>query len=87
MDIKTAFRVVSDAITTRTDLSEIGRLAIEDMLVELRDCNMSVLRHGGGNNGLVIRGKDGSSSSIIRMSPDLAVRIAINAILEHLERS
>ena len=63
------------------ELLEIGRLAIEDMLVEWRDDRLSVMR----NNGLVIKERDGENSSIIRMGPEDALRIGLEAIHKHLE--
>lgn len=57
-------------------LMEVGRRAIEDELTEWRDSGMFTLR----NNGLVIKRKDGSESSIIRFGPEVGVRIALRAI-------
>lgn len=59
---------------------EVGRKAVEDVLVEWRDNRLSVL---GRNNGLVIRESDGSDSSIIRMSIEDALRIGLTAIAAH----
>ena len=63
------------------DLLEIGRKAIEDALVELRDARMFIVR----NNGLVIREKDGAASDVVRMGPESAIRIALLAIKEYCE--
>lgn len=62
-------------------LLEVARKAIEDLLIEMRDDRVSMLR----NNGLVCKEKDGSPSSIIRMGPEDAVRIGLKAIAEHLK--
>lgn len=64
-------------------LLEMGRRAIEDTLIEFRDSRISVLRR----NGLVCREKDGTESSIIRLGPEQAVRIALLAIADHLEKA
>lgn len=58
-------------------LIEIGRQAIEDALIEMRDSRMSVLNRG---NGLVVYEKDGTESSIIRFGPEMALRIGLKAI-------
>jgi len=56
---------------------EIGRKAIEDVLIELRDSRISMMTRG---NGLVIREVDGNPSSIIRLGPEDALRIGLKAI-------
>lgn len=56
---------------------EIGRRAVEDELVELRDARIGQLR----NNGLVIKERDGSPSDIIRLGPEDALRIGLRAML------
>lgn len=58
------------SIAENDSLLEIGRKAIEDALVEWRDSRMSMFTRG---NGLVIREKDGSDSSIIRFGPESAL--------------
>lgn len=68
-------------ISNDNDLLEIGRKAIEDVLVEFRDNRLSTLR----NNGLVIKEYNGDNSSIIRMGPEDALRIGLKAIANHLE--
>lgn len=60
----------------------VGRRAVEDVLVDMRDSGMSLL---GRNNGLVIKYKDGSSSDIIRMTTDSAISIALEAIANHID--
>jgi hypothetical protein len=59
---------------------ETARLAIENVLVEMRDNRMSLFGQG---NGLVIREQDGKDSSIIRLSIPNALRIGLNAVEEH----
>jgi len=56
---------------------EIGRRAVEDELVELRDARIAQLR----NNGLVVKERDGSPSDIIRLGPEDALRIGLRAML------
>jgi hypothetical protein len=56
---------------------EVGRQAVENALVELRDSRISLLGRG---NGLVIRECDGTPSSVIRMGLEAALRIAMDAI-------
>lgn len=57
---------------------EVGRKAIEDALIEYRDSRISEPFRG---NGLVIREKDGTESSVIRFGPETALRIGIRAML------
>ncbi len=62
------------------ELLEIARQAIENELVERRDSCISILRR----NGCSIRNKDGSASSIIRMSHEEAMTVGLKAIIQHL---
>lgn len=57
---------------------EIGRQAVEDQLIEMRDARIGVLR----NNGLVIKEYDGSPSHIIRMGPEHAIDIGLKAMIK-----
>lgn len=63
------------------ELLEVGRKAIEDTLIDWRDNRLSEFPRG---NGLVIREKDGSDSSIIRFGPETALMIGLIAIEKHL---
>ena len=56
-----------------------AHLAIEDVLIELRDARVSVL---GRANGFIIREKDGSPSLIMRLGTRDGLRIAIKAYLK-----
>lgn len=69
-------------IIDNDELLEVGRVAVEDALIEWRDARLSVV---GRRNGLVIREKDGKESTIIRFGPETAIRIALRAIHNHLE--
>lgn len=66
----------------RPDLLEVGRIAIEDALIDLRNSRIAMPFR---NDGLVIREEDGTSSSIIRLGTEDALRIGIRAILKHLD--
>lgn len=68
-------------IIDNDELLEVGRKAIEDTLVEWRDDRLSTPFRG---NGLVIRESDGKDSHIIRFGPEIALRIGLKAIAEHL---
>lgn len=59
-------------------LMEVGRLAIENELIEWRDDRLQTMR----NNGFSIREADGQASSIIRFGPEVGLRIALRAIAE-----
>lgn len=60
---------------------EIGRKAVEDVLIELRDLRILTLR----NNGLVVKEMDGTPSAVIRLATEDALRIGIEAIFTELE--
>jgi len=62
-------------------LLEIAREAIEETLLGLRDARIST----GRNNGLVCREKDGTHSNVIRMGPEQAMKIGLEAIADALE--
>ena len=63
-------------------LLEVGRKAVEDVLVDFRDNDISMFTRG---NGLVVREKDGKDSSIIRLGPEDAIRIGLKAISKVME--
>lgn len=65
-------------------LMEVGRLAIENALVEFRNSRISAYTR---NNGLVCREADGKASDVIRFGPEVAVRIAMKAISSHMSRN
>lgn len=70
------------SVAENEELLEIGRQAIEQRLVEWRDDRLSTPLRG---NGLVIKEKDGSDSSIIRFGPETALKIGLKAIHNHLK--
>jgi len=70
-----------ESIINDPALLEIGRQAVEKALKEFRDDRISMPR----GNGLVIREKDGSPSSIIRFGPEHCLKIGLTAITEHLK--
>ena len=68
---------IKEVMEPSNELLEIGRKAIEDELVEWRDNRLSMFTRG---NGLVIREKDGTESSMIRFGPETALRIGLKAM-------
>lgn len=78
-----AFLATSRGPLTDAEL-EIGRKAVEDALVELRDSRISMLNRG---NGLVIRERTGEESSSIRMDVATALRIAWDAVRSAPEKT
>ena len=64
-------------------LYEVGRAAVEDVLIDFRDNGISLL---GRNNGAVVRNKDGTDSHIIRLGLDDVLRLGLKAIAAHLEK-
>lgn len=79
-ELATALRELSD---DRELLWDVARRAIEDELIDWRDRGLSLL---GRNNGLVVKYPDGSDSASIRMGPETAVRIGLQALADHLEK-
>ena len=71
-------------IPDNDELLEVGRKAVEDVLVDFRDSRISQFLRG---NGLVIKEKDGKDSSIIRLGTEDAISIGLKAILKHLSHS
>jgi hypothetical protein len=69
------------ALADNAELLEVGRRAVEDFLIELRDARIALI---GRNNGLVVKERDSTTSDIIRMGPEDCVRIALKAIAERL---
>jgi hypothetical protein len=63
---------------------EVARLHVEDVLVDLRDADMSAPFCG---NGLVIRDRNGEYSPIIRLSTREALMIGVRAYLAALGRA
>jgi len=61
------------------ELLEVGRKAVEDVLVDFRDSRICFPFRG---NGLVIREKDGKDSSMIRLGTEDALRIGIKAMIQ-----
>jgi hypothetical protein len=72
-----------DLLTLANDeqLLEVGRLAIENELVEWRDARMAAV---GRQNGFTICEPDGEFSNIIRFGPETGLRIALKAIAKSL---
>lgn len=73
-----------EKIASTSELMEIGRLAIEQALVDMRDSRISCMNR---RNGLVIAEKDGQPSSIIRMGSEMAMAIGLCAIAKHMNKS
>lgn len=65
------------------EMLEVGRKAIEDILIEFRDSRISLPFR---NNGLVVKEYDGKDSSIIRLGPEDAIRIGVEAIFAEYRR-
>ena len=68
---------IREVVEPSDELLEIGRKAIEDVLIEWRDSRLSEFTRG---NGLVIREKDGRNSTIIRFGPETALKIGLKAM-------
>lgn len=56
-----------------------AHLAVEDVLIEMRDARIGVL---GPRNGFIVNERDGSPSPIMRLGTRAGLAIAINAYLE-----
>jgi len=64
------------------ELMTAAHLAIENKLIDLRDSGIMIGVHA---NGLVVRGKDGSASEVIRMGTRMGIVMALKAIADHIE--
>ncbi len=82
-DMARSLRQALLLIANNREVLEIGRVAIEDVLVSMRDAHMSII---GRNNGLVINGYNGETSHVIRMGPEDALRIGLKAMAKDLEK-
>ena len=71
-------------IADKPELLEVARKAIENTLRDWRDSCLSEPFRG---DGLVIRAKDGTASSIIRFGPETAMRIGLTALADHLSQN
>ena len=71
------------SLAENEELLEVGREAVENALLGLRDSRLSILDRG---NGLCIREKDGTPSSLIRLGTESALSIALKAIADKLEK-
>lgn len=69
---------------SHSKLLEVGRVAVEDTLIDLRDSGIALLGRG---NGLVIRDYDSTDSHTIRMGPEHCLRIGMLAMMDWLENN
>lgn len=69
-------------VITNDRLCEVGRKAVEDELVEMRDGRIFMIFRA---NGLVVYEPDGAPSSTIRFGMEHALKIALRAILDEPE--
>jgi hypothetical protein len=71
--------------TEKTNIDEAAltaaHLAVEDVLIDMRDSRMGVL---GRANGFIVNEKDGTPSSIMRLGTRDGLRIGIEAYLNAL---
>jgi hypothetical protein len=70
-----------EKISEDSELLEVARKSVEDLLIEFRDSRIFTLR----NNGLVIKESDGTASAMIRFGTEDAIRIGLKAIIEKLK--
>lgn len=69
-----------EEVVKNDKLLEIGRKAIEDALVTMRNSRTSELFR---NNGLVVKEPNGEDSHIIRFGPEVALQIGLKAIIDY----
>lgn len=74
-------KMTLEEIISNHELLEIGRKAIEAILIDRRNSRIFILR----NNGLVCKERNGDPSNIIRMGPEEAIIIGLEAISNHLK--
>lgn len=68
-------------IANNDELLEIGRKAIEDLVIEFRDSRIQVMR----NNGVCCKERDGTPSDVIRFGPETAIKVGLEAIANFIE--
>ena len=73
-----------EQIADDPELLEVGRNAIEDQLIEMRDSRMFEF---GRRNGFVVCEKNGDRSDIIRFGPEVGLRIALRAIAAKIKET
>ena len=71
-------KLIAPAILLTPEVIEVGRQAVEDFLIDLRDSHISTIC----GNGFVVREPDGSPSEVIRLRTDTGLRIALEAMLK-----
>ena len=71
-----------EELLENNELLEVGRKAVEDVLIDMRDSRIAILGRG---NGLVCREKDGTPSSLIRLGTEQALTIALEAIIRRIQ--
>ena len=81
--VKKMMEWIEKELNNSDEFLEIGRKAIEDVLIEWRDGRLSEFNRG---NGLVIKEKNGEDSSIIRFGPETALRIGLKVIWQSLKK-
>ena len=75
---------VLETVVNSEELVEIARKEIEDALIGYRDNRISAM---GRNNGLVVKEKDGTESSIIRFGPESAITIGLCGVMAYLSKN
>uniref|UniRef100_A0A6M3LBJ7 Uncharacterized protein n=1 Tax=viral metagenome TaxID=1070528 RepID=A0A6M3LBJ7_9ZZZZ len=74
--------VVLRRVAETPEILEVGRKAVEDVLVDFRDSCISLPLQG---NGFAIRDKEGKAVGVlIRLGTADGLRIALKAIADHL---
>jgi hypothetical protein len=68
-----------EALLTDESSLEVARSAIENTLIDFRDRRISIMGRG---NGLVVREKDGTESSLMRLTVASALKIGLKAMAE-----
>lgn len=70
-------------IADSDELMRAAHIAVEDLLIQMRDDRMSMPNRA---NGFVVRENDGSPSHVIRLGTRDGIAIAIRAIADRMEQ-
>jgi len=76
---KTELRAAAKQIAADKSLLNVGRCAVQNVLIQWRDSGICALNRG---NGLVIKERCGHHSDLIRFGFEVGFRIALKAIAE-----
>lgn len=82
--MKKVKKIMSDEPELNADALTAAHIAVEDVLIEMRDSRLSML---GPANGFIVKEQDGTSSSIMRLGTRDGLSIGIKAYLAAIAKA